>query len=388
MDAGRPGAIIIEGHVQGLANTRAFGQEGIPVIVVDKSDCIVRYSKYCTGFFKCPDFIDDRFADFLLDLAEKNNLQDWLLLPSNDHAVYTIAKHRKRLSAHFRIITPALGIIEKIYDKSRLLELAMSLGLPVPAMQYVVSNVQGIIDLRFPVLIKGKRGLSFYKRVGKKAVIAKDRNELYHSLRKLAKSVPLEETFTQEVIPFDGSNKTISFTAFCVDGEIKTFWMGVKLREHPLRFGTATFCESVYQQECLDQSIPLLRGLKYTGVCEIEYLCDPRDGEFKLIEMNARTWLWVGLAIACGVNYPSILYSYLHDIAVNYPSKYSVGLRWRNYWPDLLFSTAALFSHQLSLREYWASIMKNDAVDAVKDREDPDPFKAMTKMLFRLARNR
>jgi D-aspartate ligase len=79
------GAIIIEGHVQGLSNTRSLGEAGIPVFVVDKVNCLARYSRYCRKFFRCPDFIEDAFADFLIDLAEKENLKDWVLIPSNDH---------------------------------------------------------------------------------------------------------------------------------------------------------------------------------------------------------------------------------------------------------------------------------------------------------------
>ncbi len=94
----------------------------------------------------------------------------------------------------------------------------------------------------------------------------------------------MERTFTQELIPFDGTNKTISFTAFCIDGEIKTYWMGIKLREHPLEFGTATLTESVYVEECFFQSEILLKKLHYEGVCEVEFLKDPRDNKFKLIE--------------------------------------------------------------------------------------------------------
>jgi len=47
----KPGAIIIEGHVQGLSNTHALGAAGIPVVVVDTANCIARYSRYCKGFF-------------------------------------------------------------------------------------------------------------------------------------------------------------------------------------------------------------------------------------------------------------------------------------------------------------------------------------------------
>ena len=49
----KTGAIIIEGHVQGLANTRSLGKAGIPVVVIDKASCVAASSKYCQSFFLC-----------------------------------------------------------------------------------------------------------------------------------------------------------------------------------------------------------------------------------------------------------------------------------------------------------------------------------------------
>ncbi len=56
------GAVIIEGHVQGLSNARSLGEAGIPVIVVDRNNCIARYSRYCKMFYSSPDFDTDDFA--------------------------------------------------------------------------------------------------------------------------------------------------------------------------------------------------------------------------------------------------------------------------------------------------------------------------------------
>ena len=75
------GAIIIEGHVQGLSNTRSLGSKGIPVYVVDINTCIARYSKYCKKFFICPSFKSDEFADFLIQLAKEERIKDWVLDP-------------------------------------------------------------------------------------------------------------------------------------------------------------------------------------------------------------------------------------------------------------------------------------------------------------------
>ena len=57
----KPGVIIIEGHVQGLSNVRALGEHGIPVWVIDKSNCVARYSKYCQNFAICPEYESTSF---------------------------------------------------------------------------------------------------------------------------------------------------------------------------------------------------------------------------------------------------------------------------------------------------------------------------------------
>jgi len=374
--------------VQGLANMRLLAKAGVPVVVVDKNDCIARHSKYCQDFYLCPEFIEDDFAEFLLQLAKKKNLNGWLLLPSNDHAVNTLSRHQPELQDTFKMLIPPLSVFATIYDKSRLLGLAQSLGIPTPKTDYFICTKPVSIDLNFPVITKGKLGLTFYKKVGKKAILSKNEKQLLQDLMALARVIGLSDTFSQEVIPYDGSNKTVSFTAFSVDGEIKTYWMGVKLREHPLQFGTATFCESVHKQECLEYSRQLLQALFYTGVCEIEFMRDPRDGLFKLIEINARTWLWVGLAAACGVNYPLFIYNHVNGLPNDFPATYQVGIRWRNFWTDTIFSFLAIFKGKLRILDYLQSVHGDGLIDAVRDKEDPRPFWMMTKMLFKLAKKR
>jgi predicted ATP-grasp superfamily ATP-dependent carboligase len=368
-----PGTIVIEGHVQGLSNTRSLGEAGIPVYIVDNKNCIARYSKYCLRFFKCPNFESDEFADFLIKLAIDHCLKDWLLFPSNDHAVLTLSRHKDRLEKYFKVITPALNIIENIYDKSRLLELAIKVGVPVPATYYATNTYPRDMTLTFPILTKGRFGLNFYKATGRKAFLANNLNELQLQLEQIEKVFPINKTFTQELIPYDGTNKTISFTAFCDKGQIKAYWMGVKIREHPLRFGTATFAKSIHINECLEQSIPFLKELNYTGVCEVEYLLDPRTKEYKLIEINARTWLWVGLAKACGVNYALIIYNFLTGNNIYFPTDYQKNISWINWFTDLPVSFISILKKKISIKDYSMSL-KGTKIDALWNKDDKKPY--------------
>lgn len=367
----KSGAIIIEGHVQGLSNTRALGEAGIPVYVIDKNICLARFSKYCKKFFICPDFISEEFVPFLIELAIKENLSGWALIPSNDHAVYSISKNKSELERYFKIITPEIGVVEKIYDKSALLTIAEKLNIPYPKTQYFKTPLDNI-SIGLPLITKGRNGLSFYKAIGNKALLANTEEELRTQLELINQKFSVDRTFTQELIPFDSTNKTISFTAFCIAGEIKTFWIGEKRREHPIRFGTATFARSIECNQLLEPSQRLLKEINYTGVCEVEYLLDPRDGQFKLIEINARTWLWVGLAKACGINYALMIYNYLNGVENVYPKQYQLGVNWVNYVTDTPFSLIAILKRKISVKQYFSSF-RGKRVDAFFSWKDLKP---------------
>jgi predicted ATP-grasp superfamily ATP-dependent carboligase len=360
------GAIIIEGHVQGLSNTRALGEQGIPVWIIDKTNCIAQYSKYCQKFIKCPDFQSEEFTPFLIELAIRENIKDWLLIPSNDHAVVAIAKNKEKLSDFYRFVVSDLSIIEKIYDKGNLLAVAKKVNVPFPKTQFFHSSDELLsTEIEFPVLTKGRTGLTFYKSLKKKAFLANNADELKEQLKIISRKIPLNQTFTQELIPFDGKNKTISFTAFCVDGEIKTHWSGVKLREHPIQFGTATFTQSVSVKELFDQSTKILSELNYSGICEVEFLFDPRDKQHKLIEINARSWLWVGLAKKCGVNYAKILYDFVNNKSIDYPRSYKLGEYWINPLTDFIYSWIGIINGKVKMKDYFKTLFfakKNNAL--------------------------
>ncbi|MBE0680223.1 MAG: hypothetical protein IH592_15800 [Bacteroidales bacterium] len=382
------GAVIIEGHVQGLSNARSLGEAGIPVIVVDRNNCIARYSRYCKRFFYSPDFDTDDFALFLADLGVREGLNGWLLLPSNDHAVHTLSRNRERLVSIYKLLTPETEIINRIYDKKNLLDLATELDIKIPPTRYFTGSGEAIAsELRYPVITRGRFGLSFYKSMKAKALLAYNAEELGAQLSLIEEMHDPASSLTQSVIPFTGSNRTVSFTAFCVDGEVKCHWTGQKLREHPWTFGTATLAESIESDECRDISARLLKGLNYTGVCEIEFLRDPEDGFYKLIEMNARTWLWVGLAKACGVNYALIAYRFVNGLDIKFPDSYMKDVKWINWLTDSWFSFKAMFAGKLRVREYLRSL-RGKRVRAVFAAADPLPSLAFVLMSFYIARKR
>lgn len=362
------GAIIIEGHIQGLSNTRALGEAGIPVIVLDRFDCLARYSKYCIKFFRCPDYQSDELADFLICIGREHSLNDWVLIPSNDHVVLMISRNKERLGKIYKIITPDIPIIESIYNKELLLKKALGCGVDIPVSYFSAEELQSGKNFNYPLLIKGKAGLTFYKSVGKKVFVINNSKELNDVIEYLISIGQGNNFFIQSLIQSD-NNKTVSVAVFAIEGKIMAFWMGEKVREHPSRFGTGTFCRSIYRAELLEPTYRVIKTLNYTGVCEIEFLYDPFDSKFKLIEINARTWLWVGLARACGVNFVLMIYNYLNNKPVIYPNEYKQDIYWINFITDTVYSIMGILRRSLTIKEYLKTffVKKINAVFSWKD---------------------
>ena len=61
-------------------------------------------------------------------------------------------------------------------------------------------------------------------------------------------------------------------------------------------------------QEVVDAGLRLLAAVGYHGLSQVEFKRDPRDGRFKLMEINPRLFQWHGLAAACGVDLPRLAY--------------------------------------------------------------------------------
>ena len=61
-------------------------------------------------------------------------------------------------------------------------------------------------------------------------------------------------------------------------------------------------------QDNVDAALRLLRAFDFHGVSQVEFKRDPRDGRYKLMEVNPRLWLWHGLAASLGVDFARIAY--------------------------------------------------------------------------------
>jgi predicted ATP-grasp superfamily ATP-dependent carboligase len=48
--------------------------------------------------------------------------------------------------------------------------------------------------------------------------------------------------------------------------------------------------------------------MRLSGMVEVEFKYDQRDGQYKLLDINARPWGWHALCRSCGLDFPYVQY--------------------------------------------------------------------------------
>src|SRR5674536_24669 len=106
----------------------------------------------------------------------------------------------------------------------------------------------------------------------------------------------------QDIVP--GGDEELYTLGSYLDAQSRPLaqFTGHKLRQHPPRFGHVSMAVSLWVPELAEAGLRLLHELGYHGVSQVEFKRDPRDGRYRLMEVNARHWMWHSLATACGVN--------------------------------------------------------------------------------------
>ncbi len=95
----------------------------------------------------------------------------------------------------------------------------------------------------------------------------------------------------------------------------------------------------------------LLRAVDYYGLAELEYKLDPRDGQYKLLDFNARTWGYHSLGGRAGVDFPYLLFADQIGCAPE-PCRARAGVRWVRILTDLPTALGTLAGGKLAWRSY------------------------------------
>jgi predicted ATP-grasp superfamily ATP-dependent carboligase len=369
----RPGAVVIGGDYQGLGIVRSLGRRGVPICIIDDERSIARFSRYADYAVTAPGLRDEEATvASVMSAAERFGLDGWVLYPTRDETVAALSRHRAQLRQRFRVPSPPWDVVRHAWDKRRTYKLASKLGIPAPRTWYPVdvSEVREL-DAQLPLAIKPAIKEHFIYATKDKAWKAESRADLERLFCQAASILPPGEVMIQELIPGDGRDQ-FAYCAFFKEKKPVATMVAQRRRQHPAEFGRAsTFVQTVEVPELEDLSARFLRAIDYYGLVELEYKRDPRDGQYKLLDVNARTWGYHSLGPAAGVDFPYLLYADQTGSPVQ-PCRAEPDFRWIRLATDLPTAVVEWARGRLDGRGYLRSLRKFD-VESVFTRTDPLP---------------
>ena len=369
------GVVILGGDFQALGVTRSLARQNVPVYLLDKGLCIGRFSRYIWKFGKCPDAREETLlCRFLVDLARKENFEGWVLYPNDDDTVRFLARNKEQLEEYYRVTTPPWEVVRFACEKRLTYEFAEKNGIAVPKT-FFPRNVAELeqLDMEFPVIIKPSVKEPFYSRTGKKAIRTDSKEELIDEFTRVREVIGDSEIMVQEFIP-GGSANLFSVGSLCKDGELLANIVARRLRQHPMDFGHATtYAETVDIPEMVELATRILKAMGYYGLSEVEFMWDPRDGQYKLIEINPRPWGWHTLAIGAGVDLPYLLYRDMLGEEVGQNGVTPRQAKWIRLVTDIPTAASAILKGRLRFGDYIRSL-KGKKQFAVFSIKDPLPF--------------
>jgi len=365
------GAVILGGAHGSLAVARSLGRRGIPVWFITHDHPIARYSRYVVRSFEWAGPSHDDAADWLVEFSARHRLERWVLFAGGDEEVRLVARNHAMLGQAYRVATPPWEVVKIACDKRLTHEHAGAVGVDSPWSRYPRNRdeVAGL-DCRFPVILKPRVHLGRNPFSAAKAWRVDDRSALLARYDEAAALVGSDGIAIQELIP-GGGGVQFSYAAVWSDGVSVASLVARRARQYPVEFGfTSTFVETVEQAAVEQAANRFLASMRFSGLVELEFKFDARDGRYKLLDVNPRPWTWIALGGAAGLDFPWMQWRLARGQSVVF-SRGRAGVAWTHTSRDVISAVQQILSGALSPRQYWAS--PRSAAFAAFAMDDPLP---------------
>jgi predicted ATP-grasp superfamily ATP-dependent carboligase len=340
------------------------------VCLIDDEISVARASRFVQDVIRVRDLrTEQALLDALALARERFCLSGWVLYPTREENVASIAANRGELQREFRVPTPGLASIRHAWDKREVYGLAERLSIPVPRTWFPQSEEDlAAIEVDGPVVLKPAIKEHFFYTTHAKAWRADTAAELLAAFRRATEIMPASEVIVQEMIP-GGGEQQYAYCAFFREGRPAASMTVRRRRQHPSDFGIAsTYVETISLAELAEPSCRFLAAIDYYGLVELEYKRDPFDGVYKLLDVNARTWGYHSVGASAGVDFAYLLFR--DQIGKPEEDTHArAGVRWIRLSTDVPNALRDIFAGRLRPGEYLRSLrgVNTEAVFSIDD---------------------
>lgn len=365
--------LVLGGYVTVLGTLRCLARAGIPLHCITPMEGYVASSRHHRPPPPGRELLCD--VNGLADWLSACDLPEAVLMPCSDEWTRAVAELPADLSGRFPSSIAALPLLHRLLEKSELLGLLDEKGIDHPRT----------VVLRDPTalgwvaeepgstwFLKPSNSQAFRRRFGRKALRV---NSLEEAVTRHAECVESGLLMVlQEYVP--GPADRHYFVDGFIDraGELKALLVRRRIRMFPLDFGDSSYIVSVEPEEAepaVRACERLLVGSGYRGIFSAEFKHDPRDGRFRLLEVNARPWAYVQFAATCGFNAPEMAYRDALGMEVPAVARYARGRTYQFLPNDLYAAMAARRNGGFSMAAWLRASLR--AESALFTWDDPLP---------------
>jgi predicted ATP-grasp superfamily ATP-dependent carboligase len=329
--------IVSDGDTRtALAAVRSLGRAGYEVgVVAASSPSMAGASRYAVRQAVLCRPHDDPAA-FRRGLAAF--AQAWgahLVLPVTDGATDVLLQDDDTHLGSATVIGPPRRAYDALSDKAQLLERAQSLGIVIPrtVVAHSLPELQPAAhEIGYPCVIKPHR-----------SVVSDGSTLLQVSVRYAENDAALARLASQFVpgaYPLLVQERIVGHGegAFFLMHEGRTLaaFAHRRIREYPVTGGASTYRESAaVPADLRSAGERLLRSAGWRGAAMVEFRRCSRTGTAYLMEVNARLWGSLQLAIDAGVDFPAMMVRLALGEMPAAVETYRVGVRSRWLWGDV-----------------------------------------------------
>lgn len=339
-----------------LAVTRSLGSHEVPVLTADDTaNALAGNSRYSLSYvqYPSPKIHSVEFIDFLVNFIPQNGID--FVLPMTELTTTLLLENRSRLGS-VRLPFADLETVNRLADKCQLMQLAQTLGVPIPQTWYVETAEAlpaDLVSLPYPLVLKpGKSWLPQNQTWSRYGV------RFAQKPADVARIVSTDPGFQGHPFLLQECVSGVGQGVFALydHGRPVVFFAHRRLREKPPSGGVSVLSESTsINPRILEPARALLDEVGWHGVAMVEFKVDPTTNTPYLMEVNTRFWGSLQLAVDAGVDFPWLLYQLACGTSPCAAEQYRIGVRSR--W--LLGDIDSLY---LTLRDRHSSLRHKLAV--------------------------
>ena len=305
--------ILLCGTENTLSIVRSMGKRDISVSVVATPDCQAFNSRYIDKSFIVPEGIatQDYFQETLLG-ENSALLKGSVLLACGDHGIEFIVNNHQALSKKYLLDIQKPQLQAAMLDKQATLRLAKEAGIGFPNYWNINSldDIEVVADkIIYPAIIKPIHSHLFAKQFGVKLFQINNADELRQKAALVTKKNL--EFMISELIPGPDTLLSSYYTHIDNDGHALFKFTKKVIRRMPPNFGGGCYHVTEWLPETAEKGDQFFRSIGFTGMANIEFKKDPRDGELKIIECNARYTAAQELVTRSGLDISYLVYQFL-----------------------------------------------------------------------------